>query len=198
MNDRLRKLLKTYLFSPEQRRLVALLVCALCCFAFIGHSIQYQLNLMLHEYMEDQLGQNITMMSQMDNEIINRRLHWLEEYGKAIEALCVSERLAPYGHAVEAVGTQAVPGQMHQAQRVEDLMQCLPFGQSSHIVETGIEGHGTSAITLQATTRLRLTFQHQHTAPRKSQLAGTNQASKAATDNDDVVFHICIKIFSCP
>ena len=86
MNDRLRKLLKTYLFSPEQRRLVALLVCALCCFAFIGHSIQYQLNLMLHEYMEDQLGQNITMMSQMDNEIINRRLHWLEEYGKAIEA----------------------------------------------------------------------------------------------------------------
>ena len=86
MNDRLRKLLKTYLFSPEQRRLVALLVCALCCFAFIGHSIQYQLNNMLHEYMEDQLGQNITMMSQMDNEIINRRLHWLEEYGKAIEA----------------------------------------------------------------------------------------------------------------
>ena len=85
MNERLRKLLKTYLFCSEQRRLLALLVFALCCFAFIGHSIQDQLNNMLHEYMEDQLGQNITMMSQMDNEIINRRLNWLEEYGKAIE-----------------------------------------------------------------------------------------------------------------
>ncbi|MDY6351155.1 MAG: response regulator [Selenomonas sp.] len=85
MNDRLRRLLKKYLFCTEQRRLVVLLVFALCCFCLIGHSIQHQLNVMLHEYMEDQLAENITMMSQMDNEIINRRLRSLENYSKAIE-----------------------------------------------------------------------------------------------------------------
>ena len=85
MNDRLRRLLKKYLFCTEQRRLVVLLVFALCCFCLIGHSIQHQLNVMLHEYMEDQLAESITMMSQMDNEIINRRLRSLENYSKAIE-----------------------------------------------------------------------------------------------------------------
>ena len=85
MNDRLRRLLKKYLFCTEQRRLVVLLIFALCCFCLIGHSIQHQLNVMLHEYMEDQLAENITMMSQMDNEIINRRLRSLENYSKAIE-----------------------------------------------------------------------------------------------------------------
>lgn len=85
MNDRLRRLLKKYLFCSEQRRLVVLLIFALCCFCLIGHSIQHQLNVMLHEYMEDQLAENITMMSQMDNEIINRRLRSLENYSKAIE-----------------------------------------------------------------------------------------------------------------
>ena len=85
MNDRLRRLLKKYLFCTEQRRLVVLLVFALCYFCLIGHSIQHQLNVMLHEYMEDQLAENITMMSQMDNEIINRRLRSLENYSKAIE-----------------------------------------------------------------------------------------------------------------
>ena len=85
MNDRLRRLLKKYLFCTEQRRLVVLLVFALCYFCLIGHSIQHQLNVMLHEYMEDQLAESITMMSQMDNEIINRRLRSLENYSKAIE-----------------------------------------------------------------------------------------------------------------
>ncbi|MCI6284825.1 response regulator [Selenomonas sp.] len=84
MGNQLRCILRRYGFCPEQRRVFALLVAALVAACLLGHGIQAQLNHMLHEYMEDQLEHVITMMAQMDNEVIDRRLRWLHDYSEAL------------------------------------------------------------------------------------------------------------------
>ena len=84
MKQRLHEFLLRYGFCAEQRRVFTLLLLALVIACFLGHSIEARLNHMLHEYMEDQLEQTITMMAQMDNEVIERRLRWLHDYSEAL------------------------------------------------------------------------------------------------------------------
>ena len=84
MKQRLHEFLLRYGFCAQQRRVFTLLLLALVIACFLGHSIEARLNHMLHEYMEDQLEQTITMMAQMDNEVIERRLRWRHDYSEAL------------------------------------------------------------------------------------------------------------------
>ena len=85
MNKYLNRLIEKYCTCSEQRHVLTLLFITLVLTCGIGYSIQYRLGNMLHAYMEDQIVQSITMMSQMDNDIINNRLSWLEDCSSALD-----------------------------------------------------------------------------------------------------------------
>ena len=79
------RLQKNFLSCHGQRRILVVLAATLLITCLMGHAIQTQLKYMLHEYMETQVWQVVTMMSRMDNDVINGRLHWLVNVSKNIE-----------------------------------------------------------------------------------------------------------------
>ena len=93
MTNKLHFLHENFCSMPGQSRVLLALVVTLVLTCVMGHGIQYRLNNMLHEYMEDQLQQSINMMSQMDNDIINRRLDWLADISVELEQHPESQEL---------------------------------------------------------------------------------------------------------
>ena len=113
---------------------------------------------------------------------------------EVVVALCIGESLAADGDLVEAVGIESMPGEFHQSQMGEDLVQVLAFAQSADIVQTGVEGKSLARIALDATACLLLAFQHEYPLAGLCQQVGADESAESASDDHHVVSHACLRL----
>ena len=111
-----------------------------------------------------------------------------QRVGKLVVAFGQRKGLFAYRYLVETVRIEPLPGQFQQSQRLKGVVQRLSFGQSSHVVQSGVKLPISATIALQTASRHVLALEHHHAATLLCQLACTDKATQTAA-NDYYVVH---------
>ncbi len=90
----------------------------------------------------------------------------------------------------EGLVVEPVPGQVQQSEVAEQFVQRLPFVQSAHEVEAGVQRVAAPAEGLQASADLRVLLQHAHAPAVAGQDVPALQPAQPGSYDGNVVGHV--------
>ena len=70
---------------------------------------------------------------------------------------------AEIAFGLEAVGVEALPGEAHEAQTLEDAVKPGTLGQSADVVQASVEADAVPTVALEAAAWNAVTFQYRDT-----------------------------------